>query len=74
MGVEIGQEIYVPDPDGKPVRATVLAFGEPSDAVEIVIEGKLVKRDVAIVRHEEGESNGFTARVPYDLITSKPDA
>jgi hypothetical protein len=52
------------------VRATVIAHGGPEDAVEVVIDGQDVKRDVAFGRHEEGSSDGFVARVPYDLITT----
>lgn len=74
MQVAIGQEVYVPDPDGNPVRATVIAHGGPEDAVEVVIDGQDAKRDVAVVRHEEGPSKGFVARVPYDLITAEPPA
>jgi hypothetical protein len=66
MEVEIGQTVYVPDPDGHPVRGTVIAKGEPGDAVEMNVDGHTVKRDVAIVRHEEGKSQGFVAHVPYD--------
>jgi len=74
MHVEIGQKVYVPDPNGEPIPATVLGFGEPDDAVEVVIDGQRVKSDVAIVRHEEGESQGFIARVPYPLIAAATDA
>ncbi|MGI8715203.1 MAG: hypothetical protein ACR2NR_18880 [Solirubrobacteraceae bacterium] len=74
MEVQIDQKVCVPNPDGEPILATVVGFGEPGDAVEVVIEGKPVKRDVAIVRHEEGENAGFIARVPYQLITAARDA
>jgi hypothetical protein len=74
MEVEIGQRVYVPDPDGKPVLGTVIGRGEPEDAVDVMIDGQDVKRDVAIVRHEEGPSKGFEARVPYDLIMPGPNA
>ena len=70
--VEIGQTVYVPDPDGQPVRGTVIARGQPADAVEINVDGHAVKRDVAIVRHEEGQSEGFIARVPYEDLKA-PD-
>ncbi len=72
--VEIGQKVYVPNPDGEPILAVVLGFGTPDDAVEVVIDGKLTKSDVAIVRHEEGESKGFVARVPYQLIAAEREA
>jgi hypothetical protein len=72
--VEIGQTVYVPDPAGDPVRATVIARGQPGDAVEMNVDGHAVKRDVAIVRHEEGTSQGFVARVPYDDLKASPDA
>jgi hypothetical protein len=72
MEVEIGQTVYVPDPGGNPVRATVIARGEPGDAVEMNVDGHAVKRDVAIVRHEAGKSQGFIAHVPYDDL--KPSA
>ncbi len=72
MEVEIGQTVYVPDPDGQPVRGTVIARGQPADAVEMNVDGHVVKRDVAIVRHEEGQSQGFVARVPYEDL--KADA
>jgi hypothetical protein len=68
MEVEVGQEVYVPDPDGNPVRGTVQGLGEPADAVEIDIEGKAVKRDIAWVRHDEGQHEGFAAKVPYHEI------
>ncbi len=68
MQVQIGQKVYVPNPDGEPILATVLEFGGPDDAVEVVIDGKPIKSDVALVRHDEGESKGFIARVPYHLI------
>ena len=71
MQVEIGQKVYVPDPDGNPVRATVTAYGDPHDAVEVEINGRAMKRDVAIVRHDEGSREGFIARVPYHLITTE---
>jgi hypothetical protein len=74
VNVEIGQTVYVPDPDGDPVRATVIARGGPGDAVEMNVDGHAVKRDVAIVRHEEGTSQGFVARVPYDDLKASPDA
>jgi hypothetical protein len=70
MEVEIGQTVYVPDPDGSPVRGTVIARGEPGDAVEMNVDGHAVKRDVAIVRHEEGRSQGFIAHVPYDELNT----
>ena len=73
MDVEIGQTVYVPDADGNPVRGTVIARGEPGDAVEMNVDGHEVKRDVAIVRHEEGESQGFIARVPYDDLKATAD-
>lgn len=73
MQVQIGQKVYVPNPDGERILARVLAFGESHDAVEVVIDGKLVKSDVAIVRHEEGESVGFIARVPYHLLAAERD-
>ncbi len=72
MAVEVGQEVYVPDPDGKPVRATVLAHGAPGDAETVEINGETAKRDVAIVRHEDGASKGLVAKVPYELITLDP--
>ncbi len=74
MHVEIGQSVYVPNPDGEPILAVVLGFGTPDDAVEVVINGKLTRSDVAIVRHEEGDSNGFVARVPYPLIAAEREA
>lgn len=73
MEVEIGQTVYVPDPDGRPVRGTVIARGEPGDAVEMNVDGHAVSRDVAIVRHEEGESRGFIARVPYDDLKTSAE-
>lgn len=74
MHVQIGQKVYVPNPEGEPILATVLGFGEPDDAVEVVIDDKPVKSGVAIVRHEEGNSEGFIARVRYHLITDEGDA
>ncbi len=73
MEVEIGQTVYVPDPDGNPVRGTVIARGEPGDAVEMNVDGHAVKRDVAIVRHEEGKSRRFIAHVPYDELKTGAD-
>lgn len=73
MEVEIGQTVYVPDPDGNPVRGTVIARGEPGDAVEMNVDGHAVKRDVAIVRHEEGKSQGLIAHVPYDELKTGAD-
>ncbi len=73
MHVEIGQTVYVPDPDGIRVRGTVIARGEPGDAVEMNVDGHAVKRDVAIVRHEEGKSKGFIAHVPYDDLRATAD-
>lgn len=73
MDVEIGQTVYVPDPEGNPVRGTVVARGEPGDAVEMNVEGHAVKRDVAFVRHEEGESEGLIARVPYEDLKATAD-
>jgi hypothetical protein len=72
MDVEVGQEVYVPDPDGNLVRGTVLAHGAPGDAEEVEIDGVVAERDVAIVRHEDGPSKGFEAKVPYELITETP--
>lgn len=74
MQVQIGQKVYVPNPEGERILATVIGFGVPDDAVEVVIDGKPVKRDVAIVRHEEGESQGFVARVPYHLMAGEAGA
>lgn len=37
MHVEIGQKVYVPNPDGEPILAVVLGFGTPDDAVEVVM-------------------------------------
>jgi hypothetical protein len=73
MEVEIGQTVYVPGPEGQSVRGTVIARGEPGDAVEMNVDGHAVKRDVAIVRHEEGKSQGFIAHVPYDDLKSGAD-
>ena len=73
MEVEVGQTVYVPDPDGNPVRGTVIARGEPGDAVEMNVDGHAVKRDVAIVRHEQGKSQGFIARVPYIELKATAD-
>jgi hypothetical protein len=73
MEVEIGQTVYVPDPDGNPVRGTVIARGQPGDAVEMNVDGHAVKRDVAVVRHEEGKSQGFIAHVPYADLKATPD-
>ncbi len=73
MEVEIGQTVYVPDSDGHPVRGTVIVRGEPGDAVEMNVDGHAVKRDVAIVRHEEGMTRGFIARVPYDELKASAD-
>jgi hypothetical protein len=73
MEVEIGQRVYVPDPNGNPVRSTVIARGEPGDAVEMNVDGHAVKRDVAIVRHEEGKSQGFIAHVPYVDLKATAD-
>jgi hypothetical protein len=50
----------------------VIEFGSPDDAVDVMIEGKPVKRDVAIVRYEEGERAGFFGLVPYHLIEPAP--
>lgn len=72
MAVEVGQEVHVPGPDGSPIRATVLAHGAPGDAQEVEIDGVVAERDVAIVRHEEGDSRGLEAKVPYELITEPP--
>jgi len=73
MEVEIGQTVYVPDPDGNPVRGTVVARGDPRDAVEMNVDGHALKRDVAIVRHEAGKSQGFIAHVPYEDLKMSPD-
>jgi len=73
MQLQIGQKVYVPNPDGERILATVLEFGAPDDAVEVVLDGQPVKSDVAVVRHEEGESEGFIARVPYELIAIDRD-
>ena len=72
MAVEVGQDVYVPGPDGNLVRATVLAHGAPGDAEEVTIDGVAARRDVAIVRHQEGDSEGLEAKVPYELITEHP--
>ena len=48
MKVEIGQTVYVPGPDGNPVRGTMIARGEPGDAVEMNIDGLAVQLDVAL--------------------------
>jgi hypothetical protein len=37
------------------------------------VNGHPVKRDVAIVRHEEGKSQGFIAHVPYDDLKATAD-
>ena len=66
MNVDIGQTVYVPGPDGQPVRGKVIARGRPADAVEMNVDGHAVKREVAIVRHQEGQSEGFIAHVPYE--------
>lgn len=68
MDVEIGQKVYVPDPHGKPVLGTVQALGEKADAVEVDVDGKAVTRDVAFVRHDAGDQEGFVAKVPYHEI------
>lgn len=73
MEVEIGQTVYVPNPDGQPVRGTVIARGQPADAVEMNVDGHALKRDVAIIRHEEGKSQGFIAHVPYDDLKASAD-
>jgi hypothetical protein len=73
MEVEFGQTVYVPNPDGQPVRGTVIARGQPEDAVEMNVDGRAVKRDVAIVRHEEGMSQGFIAHVPYEDLRANAD-
>jgi hypothetical protein len=73
MEVEIGQTVYVPDPDGNPVRATVIARGEPGDGIEMNVDGHAVERDVAIVRHEEGKSQSFLAHVPCDDLKRSAD-
>jgi hypothetical protein len=49
----------------------VVGFGEAGDAVDVMIEGEPVKRDVAIVQYEEGEQEGTVGRVPYHLISSQ---
>lgn len=70
MEVQIGQRVYVPNPDGgRRVLATVVQFGEPDDAEEVLVEGRPTKRDVAIVQYEEGRLEGFTARIRYDLLS-----
>jgi hypothetical protein len=51
----------------------VIARGEPGDVVEMNVDGHAVKRDVAIVRHEEGKSPGFIAHVPYDDLRRSAD-
>jgi hypothetical protein len=74
MEVAIGQKVLAPNPEGEgQVLATVVAFGEPEDGVEVMIEGKPVKRDVAIVQYEEGEQEGFTDRVLYCRLAPVSD-
>lgn len=69
MEVEIGQQVLVPDPGGDGmIKATVVEFGELSDAVDMMVEGKPVKRDVAIIRYDEGDREGMTDRCRYDLL------
>ncbi len=71
MDVKVGQRVYVPDPDGgRALLATVVALGEPDDAVEILVDGKPVRRDVAIIRYAEGEREGFTDSVRYELLSA----
>jgi hypothetical protein len=68
--VDIGQQVLAPDPEGTAmIRATVVAFGDPIDAVEeTTVEGKPVMRDVAIIRYDEGTQEGFTGRCRYELL------
>ena len=70
MEVEVGQQVLAPTSDGDGmIRATVVAFGEPSDAVEeTTVEGMPVKRDVAIIRYDEGTQEGFPGRCRYELL------
>jgi hypothetical protein len=71
MEVQTGQRVRVPHPSGEgTIRAKVIATGEPSDAIDVTIAGREVKRDVAIIRYEEGESEGLTSPVPYHLLAS----
>jgi hypothetical protein len=37
------------------------------------VDGHAVKRDVAIVRREEGKSQDFIAHVPYDDLKTGAD-
>lgn len=37
------------------------------------VEGHAVKRDVAIVRHEQDTSQGFIAHVPYEDLKASVD-
>jgi hypothetical protein len=69
MEVKIGQQVLAPNPDGEGmIKATVVGIGEQTDAVEIMIEGKPVKRDVAFIRYDEGKREGTADRCRYDLL------
>jgi hypothetical protein len=76
MEVEIGQQVLVPHRNGEGMfRATVVAYGEPADAAEEntverrpLKRGRPLKRDVAIIRYDEGELEGTYGKVRYDLI------
>jgi hypothetical protein len=68
MEVRVGQKVYVPDQHGNPVRGIVQSIGKPADAIEVDIDGKATKRDIAFIQHIEGEQQGFVAKVPQDQI------
>jgi hypothetical protein len=69
VAIEIGQQVLARDPDGDGmVKVTVVESGEPSDAVEMTVEGKPIKRDVAIIRYDEGGREGLTNRCRDNLL------
>jgi hypothetical protein len=73
MEFEIGQEVYVPNPEGNGrVRATVVDFGGQSEGIEVPVPaaGASTTFDVVIVCYDEGERQGFHDRVPRHLLIS----
>jgi hypothetical protein len=68
MEVRVGQKVYVPDEQGNAVRGVVQSIGKPTEAIEVDVDGKAVKRDVAFVQHVEGEQQGFVAKVPQHQV------
>jgi hypothetical protein len=66
--VEIGQRVLAPHPEDGMVLATVIAHGEPSDAIEVLIKGRRRLRKVAILLYHEGDWKGRHRPCAYDLL------